>query len=220
MTVNTEKQLVVLMHGIAQPRIIMSGLAEFMEDSGYAVLNLSYPSTDKTIDRLTGEIHKKLVHHDAFNAFDQIHFVTHSMGGLVARAYIERHRPPNLGRVVMMGPPNKGSEVADLLKDIWFYKAFFGPAGQELTTESRAPYGDHPVDFELGVIAGTSAVMSMFGPASVGPNDGLVTVESTKLPGMADHMTVPAAHVFIMNNPAARRGILSFLKDGHFPKLH
>ncbi len=211
------RELVALLHGIAQPALVMSPLAAYLRREGFEVLNIDYPSMKMPIDKLALIIHDELKNHKAFSDYESLHFVTHSMGGLIIRSYLTRHRPENLGRVVMLAPPNKGSEVADFLKDVWLYKKFYGPAGQELTTEARKAYADTPVDFELGVIAGTNNILNPVSDLMLEkPNDGLVSVESTKISGMRDHVAVNSAHAFIMNDRKPREYIVQFLKNGGF----
>lgn len=148
----------------------------------------------------------------------KLHFVTHSMGGLVARAYIRRHRPGRLGRVVMLAPPNQGSEIADLLRGNPLYRAFFGPAGGELITEQPEQLsqllGD--VDYPLGVIAGDRSLYPLSSLLLPGPNDGRVSVARTQVPGMSDHVTLPASHPLIMRNRRAITQVLHFLRHGQF----
>jgi triacylglycerol esterase/lipase EstA (alpha/beta hydrolase family) len=211
--------MIVLLHGLAQPKLYMTPMAYYFEHQGYNVLNSDYPTTDKSIDRLTVHIHKDIKKAGGFTA-PKLHFVTHSMGGLVVRSYLSRHKPDNLGRVVMLVPPNKGSKVADTLHDFWLYEEFFGPAGQELTTEARSAYGETSVDFELGVIAAKlplGKVMDLYMIKE--PNDGLVSVESTKIEGMTDHITVNHAHITVLGDKAVWEQCLHFIENGAFKSV-
>jgi hypothetical protein len=140
-------------------------------------------------------------------------------GGLVIRAMLKNYRPSNLGRVVMVGTPNNGSQVADFLKKVPLYKTAFGPAGQQLVTDqSSFAHIFSPVDFELGIIAGTRTIdpVSSLIIGSHISNDGKVTVESTRLDGAADHIAIAANHTFIPSNKVMWAQALSFLRHGRF----
>jgi len=206
------------MHGIARTYRSMRSLARFFESKGYPVLNVGYPSTRVPLESLIDHINQQVV---AFNQDPQrkIHFVGYSLGGLLARGVIHRYRPPNLGRVVQLAPPNQGSEVADFWKNNFLYKWIFGPAGQDLGAEEKSfsrILG--PVDFELGVIAGNRSWDPISSAMIQGPDDGKVSVESTKVPGLTDHFVIPATHTFIIYNQEAWNQALHFLKSGQFKR--
>jgi pimeloyl-ACP methyl ester carboxylesterase len=140
------------------------------------------------------------------------------MGGLLARVYIARYRPTRLGRVVMLGTPNSGSEIADRLKHIGAYRAWFGPAGPQLVTQRDATIAAMfpPVDYPVGIIAGNRSVdpiMSAFLPK---PHDGRVSVENTRLDGMADHIIVGTSHPWLIRNGRAIEQTITFVRDGSF----
>lgn len=148
-----------------------------------------------------------------------LHFVTHSLGGLVSRALLTSQRPDRLGRVVMLAPPNGGSEWADLLFRLRMNGVFLGPAANHLRTK-RHPADEtilRSVDFDLGVIAGNAAIDPIF-PRMVlpRPNDGKVSVCSTRVAGMTDHITLPVSHTFMVTNPHVARQVLHFLRTGGF----
>lgn len=137
---------VVLLHGIARGSSSLGRLERSLQAAGFATLNIDYASRRKPIAALADDIHPAIARFAEREA--PLHFVTHSMGGLVARAYLAKHRPDRLGGVVMLGTPNGGSEVADLLSGSRLYRAFYGPAGLELTTANRSealPVVDYPV---------------------------------------------------------------------------
>jgi hypothetical protein len=141
------------------------------------------------------------------------------MGGLITRAYLKEYRPENLGRVVMLGTPNKGSQVADFLRDNFLYKKIYGPAGQELVTGRDADALFGKVDYPLGIVAGTYSIDPISSKLIIKvPSDGKVSVESTKCEGMADHILLPASHTFMPNNKEVIAAALAFVKDGAFPK--
>ena len=142
------------------------------------------------------------------------------MGGLLARVYIARYRPKRLGRVVMLGTPNSGSEIADRLKNIGIYRAFFGPAGQQLGTQRDAAIEAllPPIDYPVGIIAGNRSIDPVTGAMLPKPHDGRVSVEKTMIDGMADHIVVGTAHPWLVRNSVAVAQTIAFLQDGAFVK--
>lgn len=209
---------IILLHGIGRGRASMARLDGVLRDAGYRTLALDYPSRRFGIADLAA--HVDAASHGWIEGLDApVHLVTHSMGGLVGRALVARRRPARLGRVVMLGPPNQGSELADLLGATGLYRRLFGPAGAELATlppaALAATLGN--VDYPLGIIAGDRALDPLSWALLPKPNDGKVTVARTKLPGMADHLVVAATHTLMMRNPAVIRATLGFLRDGRFP---
>jgi pimeloyl-ACP methyl ester carboxylesterase len=210
------KEVVVLLHGIARTNKSMGSIQTVLEKRDYDVLSITYPSREKDIKAIAEHIHKTALTEAFWNKYEKVHFVTHSMGGLVARVYLDKHRYENLGRVIMLAPPNKGSEVADLIHDIPLYDWYYGPAGDQLTTEVQESNQALPY-YELGIIAGKTEwpyfVAAFIVP---GKSDGRVSVERTKLDGMKDHITLPATHTFIMDKPNVHSQILEFLENGLF----
>lgn len=209
------KDTVILLHGIFLSARMMRPLARFLERQGYHVLNLDYRSNRFPIEELAEQLHahiEPLTHEPG-----KLHFVGHSMGGLLIRAYLAKYPPVNLGRVVMLGTPNGGSEIADFLKDWKLYRWLYGPAGQQLTT--HAPRMDMlPSDCEVGIIAGTRSVDPVFGRLLPKPHDGKVSVASTKLVGMRDHYIFAASHTFMPWNRMVHQQVLAFLKNGKFSR--
>ena len=206
----------MVVHGIARTYRSMRSLAKFLKSHGYSVLNVGYPSTRDSLESLIEYIHDKVAD---FNRDSQrkIHFVGYSLGGLMVRGLIHRYRPSNLGRVVQLAPPNQGSEVADFWKNNFLFKWIFGPAGQDLgAREKRFTRILGPVDYELGVIAGNRSWDPISSAMISGPNDGKVSVESTQVSGMTDHIIIPATHTFIIYNRQAWDQILHFLEHGQF----
>ena len=208
---------VVLLHGIARTARSLRKLERSLQQAGFATLNLDYASRRKPLEALAEDIHPEV------GAFAEacagpIHFVTHSMGGLLARVYLARHRPARLGRVVMLGTPNGGSEVANLLKSFPLYRAFYGPAGQQLTTRGDAALASLPsIDYPVGVVAGVRTldpIASYF--ILPRPNDGRVSVQSSKLDRMTDHVTVKTPHNGLVRHAAATAQTIAFLRAGRF----
>jgi len=209
---------VVLLHGIGRTSDCMSKLQTALELQGYRVLNIDYPSRQDTISNLADQMEEQI---KAFSADKsrKLHFVGFSMGGLVARAYIHRHRPENLGRVVLMGTPNQGSEVADFLDGFPLFDWFYGPAGKELTTAFNRDAVFGVPDYPVGVIAGTWTVDPVSYYIIPGANDGKVSVDRTTVEGMADKTVLPVTHAFMPLNATVIAATLAFLKEGAFPKL-
>ena len=207
---------VVLLHGIARSKGSMENMAENLSRKGYEVINIDYASRKKTIDTLAADIHKEIKSRRV-NA-GKIHFVGHSMGGLIIRAYIHKYKPKDLGRVVMLGTPNGGSQVADLLKDNFLYINYYGPAGQQLVTDQngfKEIFGN--VDYELGVIAGDRSIDPVSSLLIItGDDDGKVSIENTKIKGMKDHITIHATHTFMPSNTEVIRQTEYFLQHGSF----
>jgi pimeloyl-ACP methyl ester carboxylesterase len=208
---------VVLLHGISRTSRSFHKVQKAIEAAGFATLNLGYDSRHKPLQSLAEDIHP------AIQRFVQdiegsLHFVGHSMGGLLVRVYLARYRPPCLGRVVMLGTPNGGSEIADRLKNFTVYRAYFGPAGQQLMTE-RDPATEAilaPADYPVGIIAGNRSIDPLSSALLPRPNDGRVSVENTKLDGMADHVVVPASHPWLVRNGMAIDQTIAFLRHGRF----
>lgn len=208
---------VVLLHGIGASARSFRRMARALERNGYATLNLDYPSRRKALDALALDIHPAVTRF-AGNLGGQVHFVCHSMGGLLTRVYLAQYRPPNLGRVTMLGTPNGGSEIADRLKNVLLYRAFFGPAGQQLGTLRDAATMAllPPIDYPVGIIAGDLSVYPVAAAFLPWPHDGRVSVASTKLDGMADHVVVRTSHPWLVFSEEAIAFTLAFLRDGKF----
>lgn len=205
-------EAIVLLHGIARTERSMAGIARFFTRQGYAAHNLGYPSRYQPIEQLAEGLHAQIAAIDC----NRLHFIGYSMGGLLARAYITRYRPPNLGRLVLIGTPNGGSEIADFLQARRPYRAIYGPAGQQLITgfaQRDQLFG--PLPCETGIIAGSRAIHP-FALLIDGPSDGTVSIASTKLPDMTDHVIIPNVHTFLPISRKAWRHALHFLQHGCF----
>jgi triacylglycerol esterase/lipase EstA (alpha/beta hydrolase family) len=208
---------VVLLHGLRQSSGSMKELEKNLTSLGYNVINVDYPSTDHTIQYLASVVLSDILEPYIELSPARIHFVTHSMGGIIVRHFLKHHELPNLGRVVMVSPPNQGSELVDLLKDQAVLERIYGPAAAQLSLEEGSfVQGLGPVDFELGVIAGSRSFNPLYSALLPGPDDGVVTVESTKLQGMRDFIVLPLSHGFIMKNEETIAQVIHFLEYGAF----
>jgi pimeloyl-ACP methyl ester carboxylesterase len=205
---------VVILHGIFRTRRSMRKLAAYLESQQFKVLNLGYPSTRHDLVQLADWI-DPAIRNFSEKLDGKLHFVGYSMGGLLIRAYICKYRPANLGRIVMIGTPNSGSEIADYLKNWWIYKKLYGPAGQQLITDQKAfshLFGE--TAYECAVIAGNRTIDPL-GSWIIGrPNDGKVAIENTKLAGMKAHKVMPANHTFFPNHRPMWEITAQFLKTG------
>lgn len=216
--VSTEKPgCVILLHGLARTSKSMIPLSKQLRALNYRVVNIGYPSRDFPIATLVEKAIPPALAQCRKHPISGISFVTHSLGGILLRYYLSTKKIPELKRVVMLAPPNKGSEVADHLKNLLPYQWVNGPVGQELGTEpTSAPNKLGAVDFDLGVIAGTTSINLLLSLYLPNPDDGKVSVESTKVAGMHDFIALPVSHPFIMKDKDSIAQIIHYLQHGHF----
>ena len=211
------KSCVIILHGLGRTRNSMHKIEKYLSQRGYDTINEKYPSTNMSVKEITKTSLNDIINRIGNHPERTIHFVTHSMGGILVRYYLRDNRLPNLGRVVMLAPPNSGSEVVDWLKKSFIYKRLLGPAGQELGTgDDSLPIKLGPVDFELGVIAGNRSINWINSLVIEGPNDGKVSVDKTKVKGMGDFLIVRRTHPFIMNGEEVMFQTEHFLRKGFF----
>lgn len=213
------RECVVLLHGLARTAASMHHMADRLQREGFEVANVDYPSREHSIDVLADlAVSEGLAQCEDYAA-SKIHFVTHSLGGILVRVYLKNNKRDDIGRVVMLGPPNQGSEVVDNLKNAPGFEFLNGPAGMQLGTGlTDIPRTLGPVNFELGIIAGTQSINLILSTFLPNPDDGKVSVEATKVAGMSDFIALETTHPLMMKNDAVINQTVFFLKHGHFEK--
>lgn len=217
LSVNAHSACVILLHGLAKSDSSMAKMERAISAAGYKTVNVDYPSTKFSIEKLAGKAIAPAL--DACSGEEEINFVTHSMGGILVRQYLSQVKIENLNRVVMLGPPNKGSEVVDKLGDFPGFQFAFGDAGLQLGTGAMSvPNKLGKADFDLGIIAGTRSINLILSQMIPETDDGKVSVSSTKLEGMNDHVELPVTHVFMMKDKKVISQVLHYLQHGAFTK--
>ncbi|HFD92144.1 MAG TPA: alpha/beta fold hydrolase [Gammaproteobacteria bacterium] len=212
-------ECVVLLHGLGRTSSSMESLEEALREAGYRTANIDYPSRKADIEALAQQVVPAGLRQCREQGARRIHFVTHSLGGILIRFYLSRQQLPELGRVVMLSPPNRGSEVADELHDNPLYRWINGPAGQQLGTGPDAlPNRLGPVDYPVGVITGDKGEIwdHWFSGMIPGKDDGKVSIARARLEGMRDFLVVHRSHTYIMKAPEVIQQVLHFLREGRF----
>ncbi|MDJ0832715.1 MAG: alpha/beta fold hydrolase [Gammaproteobacteria bacterium] len=214
-------ECVILLHGLGRTRRSMLVMEKKLRAQGYQVVNINYPSRHMPIDELAMVVIDQCLAITHKLGCHRLDFVTHSMGGILVRHYLRHQAIEQLHRVVMLGPPNQGSEVVDRLRHIPLFHWLHGPAASQLGTSGEdLPQQLGAVDFELGIIAGIRSINPLLSSLLPGQNDGKVSVENTKIEGMQDFITIPSTHTFMMRNPRVIDQVVHFLQFGRFDHTH
>lgn len=213
--VSTRAEDVVLLHGLMRTDRAMRPMEKRLTEAGFRVHNIRYASTQKSPESLVEDLREKVA--ACCEDARVLHFVGHSLGGILIRAYLAAETPPQVGRVVMLAPPNHGSELVDVLVDSALFRWAVGPTGQQLGTDPGSlPNRLPPPTVELGVVAGTSTVNPLASAIIPGEDDGTVAVVRTELDGMTDYILVATSHTFIMRSEKVSAQVVHFLRHGRF----
>lgn len=208
---------VVLLHGLGRTALSMCRMKSSLTACGYRVISVTYPSSRFPVQYLSDVWLDQLLHETIRDPGARVHFVTHSLGGIILRQYLSNHSIQNLGRVVMLAPPNHGSQIIDLLKASPITRQLLGPSRLELGTGKKdLPAQLGPPNFECGIIAGDRSLNPFLSAMLTGPNDGKVTLQSARLEGMRDFLVLHSTHTWLMWRTRTIRQTLQFLRSGHF----
>ncbi len=208
------QETVVLLHGLARTSRSMAKMEKSLVADGYNVINVDYPSRSATIEKLSEQVFQGL--EKKLPDLGKVHFVTHSMGGILLREYLEKQAATQwLGNVVMLAPPSRGSEVTDKLGGIKLYQWINGPAGNQLGTQGH-PLRLKVPEFELGIIAGDRSINPILSMLIPGPDDGKVSLARVKPAAYTDYLELHVTHACMMRNPKVIEQTKHFLKHGHF----
>jgi len=211
-------ELVILLHGVAMPACVLHRLARRLAAAGFRVVNHDYPWRALTLEQIAREHLPAGLRAAGAAEAPRVHFVGHSLGALIVRLHLAERRPPNLGRVVLLGPPNAGSAVADRLDRSRLCRRLVGPNLPRLGTATPgavAPRLPAP-DYEAGVIAGARSINPVFARWLERPNDGAVSVASARLAGARDFLVVPHSHTVMLWRAAVAAQVIAFLRTGRF----
>lgn len=205
---------VLCIHGIGRSSKSMNPIVQALKNEPVTTVPFDYPSNRSSLAECANYLRQVV---DSLSAAEHISFVVHSMGGLVVRRYLQDSSSSRHHRLIMLGTPNQGAELASMLKSLSLFRAIYGPAGQELAAGENSVAAALPVPtFPFGIIAGGRGAERGYNPLLKGDNDGTVTVVSTLLPGAADFLRISRLHSFLMSAPEAQTAIRTFLKHARF----
>jgi triacylglycerol lipase len=210
-------ECVVLLHGLAHSSDSMETLEDTLTAAGYSVANIDYESRSGSIEALAMPTINAGLDACRANNASNIHFVAHSLGGILLRYYLTEQSIPELGRCVMLAPPNQGSEAVDAFRGWPGFSSIFGPAGYQLGTDADSlPRQLGPVEFDVGIIAGNRTLNPFSSLALPNPDDGKVSVASTRVEGMNDFLIVPHSHTHMIKTQIVNTQVLYYLQHGSF----
>lgn len=214
---NEKTEIVILLHGLARSDASFKKMEKNLQNEGYKTCNISYPSTRHPVEKLVSNFVLPDIKKCLKGKYKEVNFVTHSMGGIVVRYLATQKIPFKINKVVMLSPPNKGSEVVDTLGDLWLFRVINGPAGLQLSTNNESlPNRLGTPEFDFGIITGNKSINLILSSMIEGIDDGKVSIESAKLEGMKDFLVIEATHPFIMKNNEAIEQTKYFLKNKKF----
>lgn len=206
---------VVLIHGIVRSSKSMQSLADALKSTPVTVVGFDYPSTRKSIAESAEYLQRVL---SSLEGIDEIDVVVHSMGGLLLRTYLQQtgaQRDKRLRRMVMLGTPNHGARMANVVQKNVLFQWVYGPAGQQLVEESEGFIARLPVpDFEFAIIVGAAGDETGWNPLIPGDDDGTISVDCTRLAGASDFITFRSQHSFMMDDKPVIAATLRFLETG------
>jgi triacylglycerol esterase/lipase EstA (alpha/beta hydrolase family) len=209
-------ETVIVVHGLGRTPASMSVMEYRLESAGYRVVSFGYPSRSEPIETLVDLLAEQVERCCAAEA-ETVHFVTHSLGGILVRSYLAERPRPHQGRVVMLSPPSQGSEIIDFFEDSPLLQLLMGPAAEELGTDSTDIVAQlPPVRFSLGVITGDLSINPVTSYIIPGPDDGKVGVDNARVEGASDFLVLSATHTFIMNGSDVADATIHFLRNGRF----
>ncbi len=212
-----DKANIILLHGMGRTGRSLRKTERAFKKLDYHVVNQGYPSTSRR------QGIEELAHNFIPQALAEcglgkpVHFVTHSLGGILLRMYLQSHTLPPGSRAVMLAPPNQGSEVAEVMRAWFLYRWLMGKPGQQLGTGiGSIPLALKPIDLEIGIITGNFSIEPWFSRLLAGENDGKVSVSGAKLENARDFLVVPHSHSFIMQKERVVQETIHFIQHGFF----
>ena len=214
------KETVICIHGMGRTRFSMAPMACFFKKQGYHTVNKSYKSRSNTVDEVSTAYFKSLIPPLSNNGElgGKVHFITHSLGGILLRQYLQHHKLPEGSRIIMLAPPNRGSHVTDKYqKSAWYKLALGTKSAQQLSSREDSLVRQlKAITHEVGIIAGNKSADPWFNHCFPGEHDGKVAVSHTTLDEMTDFLVAPTNHTFLMRDPAIQQQCLHFIKHGIF----
>jgi triacylglycerol lipase len=211
---HSKNDCVLLLHGLGRTHRSMKKIQTALETQGYDVKNINYPSRKLSINELADTIISPAIL--SCDASEKIHFITHSLGGIITRVYLEKNKINSLGKVIMLAPPNNGTELAEKLNKLWFPKYFLGPSLLQLSSKKDSFVNQLSLPtYTVGIIAGTSSLNPLSSYLVPGKDDGKVSVANATLPNIPIKL-VSENHTWIMKSPEVIDNIIYFLNNDEF----
>lgn len=215
---NSNLECVLLVHGLSRSGASMRKMRRALGQQGYLAFTLDYPSTKYSIEALSMSILPAGIAACREQGASRIHLVTHSMGGIVARYFLKHRDVPGFGRMVMLAPPNQGSELIDFYSKVPGFKQLLGPAARQLGTdpENSMPLKLGPVSVDTAIITGSESSNSLMSLTLPGADDGKVTAASTLVEGMCAQVLLPTSHRMIMKDDVSVDEVVHYITYGKF----